>query len=245
MLLLSTFSLVLQSTLYISLSCPHFSPPPCFTHTHSLTNLFARALGGIFSDIIAVRFGMRGRLWWYYYTQMVGGAFCLVLYYVDDSFSATIVVLFLFALHTFAACGASFGIVPFITRRALGVACGFIGAGGNAGSAITQAIFFTPTTYTIQEGFLWMGVMVLCVTNLLFLMYWPMWGGMIFPAKADATEEEYFSRDFTKEEREAGLHTSVLKYANESRSQRGFKGMVKFNSTKQVDGDATKAQQNV
>ncbi len=220
-------------------------PTHPFSHHHSLTNLFARALGGIVSDIIGKRFGMRGRLWWYYYTQLAGGVFCMVLYYVDDSFSATVAVLFLFALHTFAACGASFGIVPFISRRALGVVCGFIGAGGNAGSAITQAIFFTPTTYTIQEGFKWMGVMVICVTNLLFLMYWPQWGGMVLPAKADATEEEYFTRDFTKAEKEQGLHTAVLRYANESRSQRGFKGLAKFNSTKQVDGDAVKQQQAV
>lgn len=212
---------------------------------HSLTNLFARALGGIFSDIIAKRFGMRGRLWWYWYTQTFGGVFCLVLFYVDYSFAATVVVLFIFALHTFAACGASFGIVPFISRRALGIVCGFVGAGGNAGAAITQAIFFTPTTFTIQEGFKWMGVMVICVTQLLFLLWWPMWGGMVLPARKDATEEEYFARDFTAAEKEEGLHRSVMKYANESRSQRGFKGVVKFNSMKQTDGDAVKAQQNV
>jgi MFS transporter, NNP family, nitrate/nitrite transporter len=211
-----------------------------------LTNLFARALGGIGSDIIAKRFGMRGRLWWLYYTQMVGGAFCIVLYYVDGSFDATIAVLFLFALHTFAACGATFGIVPFVSRRALGIVCGFVGAGGNAGSAITQAAFFTPTTFSYQEGFLWMGVMVLVITNLCFTLWWPMWGGMILPAKEDTTEEEYFARDFTAAEKEQGLHRSIMKYANESRSQRGFKSMQRFNSTKQVDGvDAAKQQDAV
>ena len=44
------------------------------------------------------------------------------------------------------------GIAPFITRRGLGVATGLIGAGGNTGSAITQAIFFTSASMTIAEG---------------------------------------------------------------------------------------------
>ena len=37
-----------------------------------------------------------------------------------------------------------------------GAVCGFIGAGGNAGSAIAQAIFFTPGTLSTQDAFKWM-----------------------------------------------------------------------------------------
>ena len=36
------------------------------------------------------------------------------------------------------ACGALFSVVPFVSKRALGLVCGFVGAGGNTGSAITQ-----------------------------------------------------------------------------------------------------------
>ena len=57
------------------------------------------------------------------------------------------------------SCGATYGIAPFITRRGLGVASGLIGAGGNTGSAVTQAIFFTANGMTLAEGFKWMGVM--------------------------------------------------------------------------------------
>ena len=59
-----------------------------------------------------------------------------------------------------------------------GVASGFIGAGGNAGSAITQAAFFTGVNMTTAEGFRWMGVMIIACTATLVVIHFPMWGGM-------------------------------------------------------------------
>lgn len=124
------------------------------------------------------------------------------------------------------ACGASFGVAPFITRRGLGVATGLIGSGGNAGSAITQALFFTATSMTVAEGFQWMGVMILAMTALVATIHFPMWGSMFFPGSNKVTEEEYYSKDFTAAEREQGLHRAVLNFASESRSQRGFKAAL-------------------
>ena len=38
------------------------------------------------------------------------------------------------------SCGATYGIVPFISKRALGVVSGFVGAGGNTIAAIVQYV---------------------------------------------------------------------------------------------------------
>ena len=36
--------------------------------------------------------------------------------------------------------------------------------------------------------------------------YFPMWGGMFFPARKNATEEDYYFAEYSAAERERGLH---------------------------------------
>lgn len=40
--------------------------------------------------------------------------------------------------------------------------------------------------------------------------------------KAGATEEEYYFSEWSEAEKEAGDHLTVMKFANESKSQRGM-----------------------
>lgn len=81
-----------------------------------LANLFSRPAGGFISDAMAKRFGMRGRLWALWVTQMIGGVLCLLLGRVS-SLSASIIVMVAFSLFVQAACGLTFGVVPFVSRR--------------------------------------------------------------------------------------------------------------------------------
>ena len=81
-----------------------------------LANLFSRPAGGYISDAMAKRFGMRGRLWALWVVQMIGGVLCVLLGRVS-SLSSSIVVMVAFSLFVQAACGLTFGVVPFVSRR--------------------------------------------------------------------------------------------------------------------------------
>ena len=58
------------------------------------------------------------------------------------------------------ACGALFSVVPFVSKRALGLVCGFVGAGGNTGSAITQVWTLTESMHQVLHADLPRGLVV-------------------------------------------------------------------------------------
>ena len=127
--------------------------------------------------------------------------------------SGGIAMLMVFSFFQMSAAGGTFGVVPFVSQRSLGIVAGMTGAGGNAGSAITQALFFTSGSISSDLGFVYMGIMICCASSVILLVWFPQWGGMIFgpSKKVSATEEEYYSSEYSEKEREGMMHSVSLK----------------------------------
>ncbi|KAL6139580.1 hypothetical protein ACLB2K_057884 [Fragaria x ananassa] len=143
-----------------------------------LANFFSRPSGGLISDLLGRRFGMRGRLWGLWATQTVAGLLCLLLGRVD-SLWGSILVMCVFSVFVQAAAGLTFGVVPFVSKRSLGVISGITGSGGTMGAVITQLLLFSGSKYSKQTGISLMGIMMVVCTLPLSLIYFPQWGGML------------------------------------------------------------------
>lgn len=81
-----------------------------------MVNIFSRSSGGWFSDFMAKKYGIRGRLWGWWGVQTLSGVMCIVMGRLD-TLSATIAVMMIFSFLVQAAEGLTFGVVPFVSRR--------------------------------------------------------------------------------------------------------------------------------
>lgn len=92
----------------------------------------------------------------------------------------TLFIMITFSIFVQAAEGLSYGIVPYVSRPALGVVSGMVGAGGSLGSVITLRAFFFSGETRKDTGVFQMGIYIIAVTALMFFVYFPEHGGMLF-----------------------------------------------------------------
>lgn len=83
-------------------------------------NIFARALGGIVSDKVGSRYGMRGKGVLLALMLLLEGI-GIILFAKAGSFGLAIVSMLSFALFLKMANGATYGIVPFINEKIWGL----------------------------------------------------------------------------------------------------------------------------
>jgi nitrate/nitrite transporter NarK len=62
----------------------------------------------------------------------------------------TMLVMILFSICVQMAEGLHFGVVPYVSRPALGVVSGMVGAGGNAGAVVGSKLIVAGTKATDQ-----------------------------------------------------------------------------------------------
>ncbi len=132
-----------------------------------LMNIFARTLGGIFGDNFASLWGLKGRSFWLFIV-LLGEGLALMLFSRMDVLFLAIPMLVIFSLFTQMSEGATYSVVPFVNKKALGAVAGTVGAGGNAGAVAAGFLFKSEVPW--NDAFLYIGMIVACASVLAFLV---------------------------------------------------------------------------
>lgn len=103
-------------------------------------NIFARSLGGYISDRFNMRTGLRGRVNWLF-LALACESVALIVFSRMGFLPLAIASMVIFSLFVQMSEGATFAVVPFINKKALGSVAGIVGAGGNFGAVMAGFLF--------------------------------------------------------------------------------------------------------
>lgn len=133
----------------------------------ALMNIFARALGGIFADKIAEKYGTKGKVIMLGVFLMCEG-FGVMLFSQTQELAYAVAVMIGFALFIKMSNGVTYSIVPFVNKQALGSVSGIVGAGGNLGALLATLTF--KYSGGDRNGFLYIGMTIVAISVLSYLM---------------------------------------------------------------------------
>lgn len=139
--------------------------------TFGMMNIFARALGGIFGDKAGKKFGLQGRIIILSVFLLLEGL-GIMLFSTMDALTWAIVTMLIFALFLKMSNGATYSVVPFINKKAIGAVSGIVGAGGNVG-AVLAGMLFTSEELSYRESLFIIGIAVTVVSVISFLLSLP------------------------------------------------------------------------
>lgn len=134
-----------------------------------LMNLFARALGGVYSDVLRKHLSLAGRLI-AHFTCLICEGIMLIIFSQINSVPSAIGVMVLFSTCVQMTEGTTYAIVPYVSTKRIGIVAGLVGAGGNAGALIWNTIW-RQYVETDPSGWFWLlGIIVSCGSTLTFFI---------------------------------------------------------------------------
>ncbi|HVS96087.1 MAG TPA: MFS transporter [Puia sp.] len=133
-------------------------------------NLFARALGGFLSDKTGGRWGMRGKGLLLTGALLLEGTW-LIAFAHAPTIGIAIACMLSFALFLKMANGATYGIVPFVDEKNVGLISGVVGAGGNLGG-MCFGFLFRSESITYAQAFTYIGVTILLAAGVVAIVRW-------------------------------------------------------------------------
>ncbi|MGK0217681.1 MAG: NNP family nitrate/nitrite transporter-like MFS transporter, partial [Planctomycetota bacterium] len=123
-----------------------------------LMNIFARTTGGIIGDKFGQKAGLKGRVRWLFVAILIEGC-ALMLFSRMTLLPVAIGSMIIFSLFTQMSEGATYSVVPFINKKALGSVAGIVGAGGNMG-AVAAGFLFKNENISWPDSLLILGCVV-------------------------------------------------------------------------------------
>ncbi|MHC5108863.1 MAG: MFS transporter [Planctomycetota bacterium] len=133
-----------------------------------LMNIFARTLGGYISDKFVEKGGLRGRVKWLFYALAAEGI-ALIFFSQMRVIALAIPAMIVFSLFVQMSEGATYSVVPFINKKALGSVAGIVGAGGNMG-AVCAGFLVRAESISYQQALLILGILVFCCAFVTYLV---------------------------------------------------------------------------
>ncbi len=133
-----------------------------------LMNLFARSLGGVFGDKAGIKKGLKGRVRFLFFMILLEGI-ALIFFSRMTVLPVAIASMIVFSLFVQMSEGATFSVVPFVNKKAIGSISGIVGAGGNAG-AVAAGFLFKSENISYQEALFILGIVVAVSSFAAFLV---------------------------------------------------------------------------
>lgn len=130
-----------------------------------LMNIFARSLGGIFGDKAGIKWGLKGRVYFLGVALLCEGL-ALIFFSKMAILPLAIGALVIFSLFVQMSEGATFSVVPFINRKAIGAVSGIVGAGGNVGAVLAGFLFKSSLSYPDALTVLGVAVAIASISSL-------------------------------------------------------------------------------